>query len=182
MKQGAILPDVTFRTRVRDESIGGDNPFRWQDQSTADLFENKRVLLIGLPGAFTPTCSTRQLPAYDELAAEFAEAGIDTIYCVSVNDAFVMHQWAKSLGLKSIRMIPDGSGVFTRRIGMMVHKDNLGFGLRSWRYAAVIEYGKVQGWFEEPGLCDNATDDPYEVSTPETVLAWLREKRAQKAA
>lgn len=182
MKLGAKLPNVTFRTRVRDESIGGENPFRWQDQTTADLFAGKRALLIGLPGAFTPTCSTRQLPAFDEMAAEFAEAGIDTIYCISVNDAFVMHQWAKSLGLKSIRMIPDGSGDFTRQFGMMVRKDNLGFGLRSWRYAAVVEDGKVQGWFEEPGLCDNADSDPYEASTPENVMAWLQDQTATKAA
>lgn len=182
MKQGAKLPDVTFRTRVRDEGIGGENPFRWQDQTTADLFGNKTTLLIGLPGAFTPTCSTRQLPAFDEMAEEFKAAGIDSIYCVSVNDAFVMHRWAESLGLKSIRMIPDGSGDFTRHFGMMVRKDNLGFGLRSWRYGAVIRDGIVRGWFEEPGRCDNAPDDPYEVSTPENILAWLRDESTEKAA
>ncbi|GGA28555.1 peroxiredoxin [Neptunicoccus cionae] len=182
MKLGSKLPEVTFHNRVRDESIGGENPFRWQDQTTSELFAGKNALLIGLPGAFTPTCSTRQLPSFDELAEEFADAGIDTIYCVSVNDAFVMYQWGKSLGLKNIRMIPDGSGHFTRQIGMLVNKDNLGFGHRSWRYAAVVRDGVVDGWFEEAGRCDNAADDPYAVSTPETVLDWLRGQTAEKAA
>ncbi|MBR9865297.1 MAG: peroxiredoxin [Rhodobacteraceae bacterium] len=182
MKLGSKLPEVTFHNRVRDESIGGENPFRWQDQTTSDLFAGKNCLLIGLPGAFTPTCSTRQLPSYDELATEFAELGIDTIYCASVNDAFVMYQWGKALGLKNIRMIPDGSGHFTRQIGMLVNKDNLGFGHRSWRYAAVVRDGVVDGWFEEDGRCDNAADDPYEVSKPETVLEWLRGQTAEKAA
>lgn len=182
MRSGAKLPDVTFHTRVRDESVGGPNPYRWQDVTTGDLFAGKRVILIGLPGAFTPTCSTRQLPGFDEQAEDFRAEGIDEIYCVSVNDAFVMNKWAEHLGLKTIKMIPDGSGELTRKLGMLVRKDNLGFGLRSWRYAAVIENGIVQAWFEEPGLCDNAPDDPYCASTPEAVLDWLRTAQAADAA
>lgn len=182
MKQGTRLPDVTFRTRIRDEQVGGENPFRWNDRTTRDYFSGKTAIMIGLPGAFTPTCSTRQLPGYDEMAETFADHGIDAIYCVSVNDAFVMNRWAAHLGLKSIEMIPDGTATFTRRMGMLVRKDNLGFGLRSWRYAAVLEDGIVKAWFEEPGMCDNADDDPYEASTPEAVLKWLQDAKTRQAA
>lgn len=179
MKPDTELPNATFRTRVRDDTIAGSNPYAWQDVTTGELFASKRAILIGLPGAFTPTCSTRQLPGFEERAEEFRAEGIDAIYCISVNDAFVMNRWAESLGLKTIRMIPDGSGDFTRKIGMLVRKDNLGFGLRSWRYAAVVEDGTVSAWFQEPGLCDDAVDDPYVASTPEAVLDWLR--RGDKA-
>lgn len=182
MKQGTKLPQVIFHTRLRDDMIGGENPYRWNDQTTEDIFAKKTSILIGLPGAFTPTCSTRQLPAYDELAGAFAAAGIDAICCASVNDAFVMNCWADHLGLKSVRMVPDGSGDFTRRLGMLVRKDNLGFGLRSWRYAAVVRDCRIAAWFEEPGICDNALDDPYEVTMPEAVMTWLRDDAAEKAA
>ncbi len=175
MHVGVRVPDVTFHTRVRDESIGGDNPYRWQDMTTADYFAGKRVVLFSLPGAFTPTCSTYQLPGYENNADEFRKLGIDEIYCMSVNDSFVMNAWARSQGLKNVKVIPDGSGIFTRMMGMLVDKDNLGFGYRSWRYAAVINDGVVEAWFEEPGREDNHGADPYGESSPETVLAWLKE-------
>ena len=181
MKTGVSLPDVTFRTRVRDESIEGPNPFRWQDMSTADYFKEKRVILFSLPGAFTPTCSTYQLPGFEKNAATFVELGIDEIYCMSVNDSFVMNKWAQSQNLENVKVIPDGSGKFTREIGMLVAKDNLGFGMRSWRYAAVINDGVVEAWFEEPGLCDNHGEDPYGVSSPESVMDWLKTAK-EKAA
>jgi len=182
MKTGFRLPEVTFHTRVRDESVGGPNPFRWQDMTTADYFAGKRVVLFSLPGAFTPTCSTYQLPGFEKGFADFAAQGIDAIYCLSVNDSFVMNQWAKAQGLEHVRVIPDGSGEFTRRMGMLVRKDNLGFGLRSWRYAAVVNDGVVEAWFEEPGLADNHPQDPYGVSSPETVLGWLVEAGREQAA
>ncbi|CAM5454494.1 peroxiredoxin [Frigidibacter albus] len=182
MQPGAKLPDVTFRTRVRDEFIGGPNPYRWEELTTADYFAGKRAVLFALPGAFTPTCSTFQLPGFENGFAEFQAQGIDAIYCLSVNDAFVMNQWAKAQGLANVQVIPDGSGEFTRRVGMLVRKDNLGFGLRSWRYAAVINDGRVEAWFEEPGLCDNHGEDPYGVSSPESVLAWLRDSAQEQAA
>lgn len=181
MHPGARLPDVTFRTRVRDDAVGGDNPYRWQDVATQDIFGGRRIVLIGLPGAFTPTCSTRQLPTFAALASEFGAAGIDAIHCVSVNDAFVMNRWAEHLGLKEIGMIPDGSGEFTRRMGMLVRKDNLGFGMRFWRYACIVDDGVIQAWFEEAGRRDDALDDPYEASTPEAVLAWLKSPRSAAA-
>lgn len=181
MKTGQRLPDVTFHTRVRDDSIEGPNPFKWEDKTTADYFAGKRVVLFALPGAFTPTCSTYQLPGFENGFADFAAEGIDAIYCLSVNDSFVMNKWAESQGLKNVGVIPDGSGAFTRRMGMLVAKDNLGFGARSWRYAAVVNDGVIEGWFEEPGLADNHGEDPYGESSPETVLAWLKEA-ASKAA
>ncbi|WP_435167725.1 peroxiredoxin [Falsirhodobacter sp. 1013] len=182
MQTGVKLPQVNFQTRVRDESIGGPNPFRWEMKTTSDYFGGKRVVLFALPGAFTPTCSTFQLPGFEKGFADFQAFGIDEIYCLSVNDAFVMNQWAKSQGLENVKVIPDGSGEFTRRVGMLVRKDNLGFGLRSWRYAAIINDGVVEAWFEEPGLCDNFSDDPYGESSPENLLNWLREDFKATAA
>ncbi|APX88613.1 peroxiredoxin [Brevirhabdus pacifica] len=182
MKPRNELPDVTFHTRVRDESLGGDNPFRWEDRTTQDYFGGKRVVLFALPGAFTPTCSTYQLPGFEDNFEAFREQGIDEIYCLSVNDSFVMNKWAEAQGIKNIKVIPDGAGEFTRRMGMLVRKDNLGFGLRSWRYAAVIDDGKVEAWFQEPGLEDNCADDPYGESSPETVLAYLRDAAKSRAA
>lgn len=167
---GKKVPNVTFKTRVRDESIGGDNPFRWEDKTSDDYFANKRVVLFSLPGAFTPTCSTYQLPDFEKLHDDFKKQGIDEIYCLSVNDAFVMNAWGKAQGVKNVKLIPDGSGEFTRKMGMLVDKDNLGFGMRSWRYGAVINNGVVEKWFEEEGFCDNAGDDPYGNSSPQNIL------------
>lgn len=182
MKTGLPLPNVVFKTRVRDESVGGPNPFRWQDMTTADYFAGKRVILFSLPGAFTPTCSTYQLPGFEDGFAKFQELGIDTIYCMSVNDSFVMNKWAEAQGIKNVNVIPDGSGEFTRKMGMLVSKDNLGFGARSWRYAAVVNDGVIEAWFEEPGLEDNHAEDPYGESSPETVLAYLEKAAAEAAA
>lgn len=175
---GRKVPDVTFRTRVRDEAIEGSNPFRWQDVTSADYFGGKRVVLFSLPGAFTPTCSTFQLPDFEKLHPEFQAEGIDEIYCISVNDAFVMNAWGKTQDLKNVKLIPDGSGEFTRKMGMLVAKDNLGFGMRSWRYAAIINDGFVEQWFEEEGFSDNCDSDPYGVSSPQNILEYLRRKIA----
>ena len=177
MQKGVRVPNITFRTRVRDDSIDGPNPFRWQDMTSDDYFKGKRVVLFSLPGAFTPTCSTYQLPGYENGADDFRAQGIDEIYCMSVNDSFVMNAWARNQELGNVKVIPDGSGEFTRGMGMLVNKDNLGFGARSWRYAAVINDGVVEAWFEEPGRCDNHGEDPYGESSPETVLAWLKEAK-----
>lgn len=167
---GKKVPNVTFKTRVRDESIEGPNPFRWEDKTTDDYFKGKRVILFSLPGAFTPTCSTYQLPDFEKMAGEFGENGIDGIYCIAVNDAFVMNAWGKQQGIENIDLIPDGTGEFTRKMGMLVCKDNLGFGMRSWRYAAVVNDGVVEQWFEEPGFEDNCTTDPYGESSPQNIM------------
>jgi alkyl hydroperoxide reductase subunit AhpC len=126
-----------------------------------------------LPGAFTPTCSTYQLPGFEENYEKFQSLGIDDIYCMSVNDAFTMNAWAKAQNVEKVKMIPDGSVTFTSRMGMAVSKDNLGFGWRSWRYAAIINNGTIEAWFEEPGFTNEADGDPYGESSPENLLAYL---------
>ncbi|MEM9620491.1 MAG: peroxiredoxin [Pseudomonadota bacterium] len=171
-------PNATLQTRVRDEAVGGDNPFRWEEVQTQDLFKDRKVVVFALPGAFTPTCSSTHLPRYEELYDEFVAAGVDDIYCLSVNDAFVMYQWGKQLGAKRVKMLPDGNGEFTRKMGMLVDKQNLGFGLRSWRYAMVIVDGQIKQTFVEAGLTDNCPTDPFECSDADTVLAWLQGREA----
>jgi len=168
------VPNVVFRTRVRDESVGGDNPFRWQDQTTQDIFGGRRVVVFALPGAFTPTCSSTHLPRYEELYDEIRAQGIDEVICLSVNDAFVMFQWAKQQGVQKVFMLPDGNGDFTRKMGMLVDKDNLGFGMRSWRYSMVVDDGKIEKIFIEPDFQDNCPTDPFEVSDADTMLAYLK--------
>lgn len=168
------IPDVTLKTRVRDESIGGDNPFRWQDLKVRDAFAGKKVVVFSLPGAFTPTCSNEQCPAFERLYDEFRANGIDEVYCIAVNDAFVMYQWGRHLGLHKVKLLPDGSGAFTRHMGMLINKDHLGFGMRSWRYAMVVDDNRIVAWFEEPGINDvGADDDPYGESAPEKVLEHI---------
>ena len=168
------VPNVIFKTRVRDESIGGDNPFRWQDMSSDDIFKNKRIVLFSLPGAFTPTCSTSHLPRYEALYPNFKALGVDEVICVSVNDAFVMYQWGINQGRKNVFLLPDGSGDFTRMMGMLVKKDNLGFGMRSWRYSMLVDKCKIKKMFIEPGLSDDCPTDPFEVSDADTMLNWLK--------
>ncbi len=175
---GKKLPPVTFKTRLRDDTLDGPNPYRWAETTTADIFAGKRVVLFSLPGAFTPTCSTYQLPDFEKLYADFVRQGIDEIYCVSVNDAFVMNAWGRGQGLERIKLIPDGSGDFTRRMGMLVRKDNLGFGARSWRYAAIVNDGVIEAWFEEPGISDNCDTDPYGESAPQNILDHLTARAA----
>lgn len=169
-----IIPAVVFKTRVRDNSITGPNPFRWEDKSTYDYFAGKRVILFSLPGAFTPTCSTYQLPGFEENYDRFKGFLIDDIYCVSVNDAFVMNCWAKDQNIQNVKMIPDGSCKFTEAMKMDVYKDNLGFGRRSWRYACIVNNGQIEKWFIEGDVIeDNCETDPYGETSPENILDWL---------
>lgn len=171
---GRTVPEVVLKTRVRDESIGGDNPFRWQDVNTKELFAGKKVALFSLPGAFTPTCSNEQCPAFERLYEEFQSRGVDEVYCISVNDAFVMYQWGLKLGVNKVKLLPDGSGDFTRRMGMLINKEHLGFGMRSWRYSMIVDDGEIVAWNEEPGINDDGSDsDPYGETTPEKLLEWL---------
>ena len=169
-----VVPAVTFKTRVRDDSIEGTNPYRWQDVTSYDYFANKRVVMFSLPGAFTPTCSTYQLPGFEQNYEHFKALGIDEIYCVSVNDAFVMNKWAYDQGLQNVKVIPDGSGLFTANMNMLVQKDNLGFGVRSWRYAVIVDNGQIVKWFIEPGIEHNCATDPYGETSSENVLAYLQ--------
>lgn len=168
------VPQVTFKTRVRDESIAGDNPFRWQDVSSADIFANKNIVIFSLPGAFTPTCSSTHLPGFEENYEALKALGIDEVYCLSVNDAFTMFQWSKHLGIEKVKMLPDGNADFTRLMGMLVKKENLGFGDRSWRYSMHVENGEIKQVFAEAGKMDNCPEDPFEVSDVNTMLNYLK--------
>ncbi len=176
------VPEVIFKTRVRDESVPGENPFRWQDATSGDVFLGKKVVLFALPGAFTPTCSSNHLPRYEELFSEFQTLGVDEIICLSVNDAFVMFQWGRHIGAKNVRLLPDGNGEFSRKMGMLVDKSNLGFGMRSWRYSMLVNDGLIEKLFAEPGCSDNAVSDPFEVSDADTMLAYLKGEQPQGVA
>jgi peroxiredoxin len=178
----SVVPDVVFKTRVRDESVGGDNPFRWQDVTTDDVFAGKKIVLFALPGAFTPVCSSAHLPGYDARYQDIIDQGVDEVYCLSVNDAFTMYQWAKHLGIKHVKMLPDGNGDFTRGMDMLVRKENLGFGGRSWRYSMLVDDKKIVKLFCEDGKIDNCPDDPFTVSDADTMLAYLKQQQSEARA
>ncbi len=169
------VPEIVFKTRVRDESIGGDNPFRWQDVTTNDIFKGKKIVVFALPGAYTPTCSSTHLPGFDENYQALIDQGVDEVFCLSVNDAFTMFQWSKHLGVAKVKMLPDGNGDFSRMMGMLVKKENLGFGMRSWRYSMVVEDKRIIKLFSEPGKSDNCPDDPFSVSDVDTMLEYLKQ-------
>ena len=144
------------------------------NRTAAELFDGKRVVLFSLPGAFTPTCSAYQLPGFEEKYEDFIGSGIDAIYCISVNDGFVMNAWAKDQNIEKVKLIPDGNAYFTRSMGYLVSKSNLGFGDRSWRYAAIVNDRIIEKIWVEEGMRDNADTDPYEVTTPENVMNYIR--------
>lgn len=174
LKEGNKVPQVVFKTRVRDESVGGPNPFRWQDVKTNEIFKGKNIVLFSLPGAFTPTCSSTHTPGYEKKYGEFKKLGVDEVICLSVNDAFTMFQWGKNLKVSKVRMLPDGNGDFTRKMGMLVKKNNLGFGDRSWRYSMHVVDGVIKKMFIEKGFKDNCKTDPFLVSDADTMLAYLK--------
>ncbi len=159
-KEGQKVPEVVFKTRNND---------KWEDISTKDLFDGKNVIVFSLPGAFTPTCSSTHLPRYNQLASTFKEEGIDDIICISVNDTFVMNAWKKDQEAENIKVIPDGNGEFTQKMGMLVGKENLGFGKRSWRYSMLVRNGIIEKMFIEP----EKDGDPFEVSDADTMLDYL---------
>lgn len=158
--EGKRVPLVTFHTRQGDQ---------WLDVTTNDLFKNKTVIVFSLPGAFTPTCSSSHLPRYNELYSVFKQYGVDDILCISVNDTFVMNAWKQDQHAENIQFIPDGNGDFTRGMNMLVEKQDLGFGPRSWRYSMLVRDGKVEKMFVEP----NKPGDPFEVSDADTMLKYL---------
>tara|TARA_B100001564_G_C20533527_1_gene620951 strand:- start:158 stop:682 length:525 start_codon:yes stop_codon:yes gene_type:complete len=165
------VPKVTFKTRrTIDEAPG----FEWYDLTSEEMFTSKRVVLFALPGAFTPTCSSTHLPGYEMEYDKLIDLGIDEVYALSVNDTFVMNSWMSSQEVTKVKPVPDGAGEFTRRLGFLVDKTNIGFGMRSWRYSMIINDGVVEQMFVEPGLCDNAEGDPFEVSDVYTMLEYLQ--------
>lgn len=159
-REGQRVPNVTFRVRDNNE---------WKNVTTSELFAGKTVVLFSLPGAFTPTCSSTHLPRYNELAPSFRANGVDSILCVSVNDTFVMNEWAKDQEAENIVMVPDGNGEFTEGMGMLVDKNDLGFGKRSWRYSMLVKDGVVEKMFIEP----QEPGDPFKVSDADTMLAHI---------
>lgn len=165
-RRGQRVPNVTFRTRK-------DN--QWVDVTTDELFANKTVVVFSLPGAYTPTCSSTHLPGYNELAKVFKENGVDDIICISVNDAFVMNEWAKDQEAENITLIPDGNGEFTEGMGMLVDKSDLGFGKRSWRYSMLVRDGVINQMFIEP----DEPGDPFKVSDAETMLRYINPQAAK---
>ena len=167
------IPDTVFYMRERDESIGGDNPFKWVLKTSKDIFAGKRVVVFSLPGAFTPTCSTFQVPGYEAAYDEMLSLGIDDVYVISVNDAFVMRKWMIDQGVSKIKALPDGNGSFTEGMDMLVDKHNLGFGKRSWRYSMVVNDMRLERMFDEYGFMDNCPTDPYDRSSPENMLEYL---------
>ena len=169
--------DHTFKYRIGDSDEKGGCTFiggEWVDIDTNQLFKNKKVILFSLPGAFTPTCSGQQLPMYDSLYSKFKDQGFDEVYCISVNDAFVMNAWARDLTIDNVTMIPAGCGTFTRSMGMVVNKPAQGFGMRSWRYSTFIDNKQIMHFNEEEGLNNlGLNGDPYEVSDPDTMLEYF---------
>lgn len=159
-KEGFVIPDMTFPMRINGE---------WEKLTTKEIFENKKVVVFSLPGAFTPTCSSTHLPRYEELYDVLRENGVDEVYCVSVNDTFVMNEWASAEQITKVKMLPDGNANFTKAMEMLVTKDDLGFGDRSWRYSMVVVNGKVEKQFIEPEV----EGDPFEVSDADTMLKYL---------
>ena len=159
-REGQRVPQVVFRTRAGNE---------WRNVTTDELFKGKTVVVFSLPGAFTPTCSSTHLPRYNELAPAFRANGVDAIVCVSVNDAFVMNEWARDQESANVLLVPDGNGEFTDGMGMLVDKSDLGFGKRSWRYSMLVRDGVIEKMFIEPGK----PGDPFEVSDADTMLAYL---------
>ena len=157
------MPQVTFRTRANNE---------WRSVTTDEIFRGKTVVVFSLPGAFTPTCSSTHLPRYNELAPAFRANGVDAIVCVSVNDPFVMEEWARDQESANVRLLPDGNGEFTAGMGMLVDKSDLGFGKRSWRYSMLVKDGVVEKMFVEP----QKPGDPFEVSDADTMLAHINPK------
>ena len=156
-REGQRVPDVTFPVRQNNQ---------WVNITSEELFKGKTVVLFALPGAFTPTCSTSHLPGYNELAPVFRENGVDSIVCLSVNDTFVMNEWAKDQECDNVVLIPDGNGEFSAGMGMLVDKADLGFGQRSWRYSMLVKDGVIEKMFIEPEV----PGDPFEVSDAETML------------
>ena len=158
IKVGDRLPEVTLN------EMGEKGP---QAVTTAELFNGKKVVLFALPGAFTPTCSAAHLPGYVVKADELREKGVDSIVCLSVNDAFVMGAWGEAQNVEGrVRMVADGSALFTKAIGLELDLTERGLGLRSDRYAMIVDDGVVTVLHcEAPGK--------FEVSSAESMLAEL---------
>ena len=176
-----MAPKITFKTRINDnETLGGGCAIggEWKDVTTDDLFCNKKVVIFSLPGAFTPTCSSKHLPGYETKYDELKALGIDDVYCVSVNDSFVMNAWFRDQNISKVKPIGDGEGTFTEGMGMLVNTPGQGFGKRSWRYSAVVDNCEVTKMFIEPGKNNTSSDqDPFESSFVDRMIEYLQDEK-----
>ena len=155
---GDKLPSV----KLTEATAEGPKPV-----TTDDLFKGRRVALFAVPGAFTPTCSAKHLPGFKQLAGEIKAKGVDLIACVSVNDAFVMRAWAEDQAVgEDIVMLADGSGDFTKAIGLEMDGTKFGMGVRSQRYSMIVDDGVVKELNVEQG-------GEFKVSSAEYMLAQL---------
>ena len=155
---GDRLPDATIQV-MTDEGP--------QNRTTDDLFKGKTVALFALPGAYTPTCSAKHVPGFKEKAAEFRAKGVDSIACLSVNDAFVMGAWGKDQDVGGdIVMLADGNADFTKKVGLEMDGSKFGMGTRSQRYSMLVEDGVVKQLNVEQG-------GEFRVSTAEHLLGQL---------
>ena len=168
-----MVPDVVFKTRKEIDTEPG---FIWYDLTSQEIFADKRVALFAVPGAFTPTCSSTHLPGYEAEYDNIIGKEIDEVYCLSVNDNFVMTNWMAHQDIRKVKTLPDGAGEFTRKMGFLIDKSNLGFGMRSWRYSMIVNKGIVEKMWVEPGITDNTLHDPLEVSDAYTMLKYLNEQ------
>ena len=164
------VPMVQFNKRAIPE---GRPDYDWVQETSEDIFAGKRVVVFSLPGAFTPTCSSTHLPGYEAKYDEIIEQDVDGVYCLSVNDSFVMNAWFDSLAIEKVKPIADGNGDFTRHMGMLVKKEAVNFGFRSQRYSMVVDNGLIEMIFVEQGKEDNHADDPFDVSDVDSMLTYL---------
>ena len=164
--EGKTVPQATFHTRDNHE---------WVDVTTDEIFKGKTVIVFSLPGAFTPTCSSTHVPRYNQLTPVLKQHGVDEVICISVNDAFVMNEWQKEQKALNVNFMPDGNGDFSRGMGMLVPKNDIGFGDRSWRYSMLVKDGVIEKMFIEPDL----PGDPFEVSDADTMLSYVAPNAAK---
>ena len=151
----------------------------WVLKRTQDIFNDKEVVVFGLPGAFTPTCSAFQLPKFEDLYDEFKDLGIDEVYCTSVNDSFVMNAWFEQQGITKVKALPDGNGDFAKSVNMINDFTNRGFGMRSWRYCMYVKNAEIKVRYTEwgePEACP--IQDPFEVSNAEKMIEALKQMKA----
>ena len=168
------VPAVSFNKRAIPE---GRVDYDWVTEDTQDIFEGKRVVVFALPGAFTPTCSSTHLPGYEAEYDNILEQDVDEVYCLSVNDSFVMNAWLADLNIQKVKPIADGNGDFTRHMGMLVKKEAVNFGYRSQRNSMVVDNGLIEMIFVEQGKEDDFAGDPFDVSDATSMLNYLTDIR-----
>jgi thioredoxin-dependent peroxiredoxin len=180
MRTNEPLPNCKFYFREYNKDVQGIDKTDWVIKTTEDIFIGKTCIVFSVPGPFTPICSGFQLPQYEKYYNEFRhEYGIDEIYCHSVADVFVFKAWFKEQGIKNVKMLPDGNGDFARNLGMYVKKEVVGMGKRSWRHAFITTPSlQIERMFAEPHIEDNLDHDPYEESSPQNLLEYLRRKKS----